>query len=158
MAVKLAACFIDLLRTSPLLAKRTLSYELAYDFSLIGISTGLRSYRVAWWINRTLDIQLMRVEPLELLLPKTEVVAWFTRYEYLIPELESSLYLLSNAGTQGFLVPEYKTLDYFLLFDQETAAILTPDLVRTMRTIKLFQAVVPVDVDQKLRSKQHLVF
>jgi len=118
----------------------------------------MRSYRTAWWINQTLDIQLQRAEPLELLLPKTEVLAWFARYEYLIPELESSLYLLSNVGTQGFLVPEYKTLDYFLLFDQETAAILTPDLVRALRTIKLFQAVVPVEVDQKLRSKQHLVF
>lgn len=141
-----------------LLAKRTLSYELDYDFSLIGISTGLRSYRTAWCINQTLEIQLARIDPLELLLPKTEVIAWFARYEYVIPELESSLYLLSNAGTQGFLVPEYKTLDYFLLFDQETAALLTPDLVRTLRTIKLFQAVVPVEVDQKLRSKQHLVF
>ncbi len=140
------------------MAKRTLSYELDYDFSLIGIATGLRSYRVAWWINQTLEIQLARIEPLELLLPKTDILAWFARYEYIIPELESSLYLLSNIGTQGFLIPEYKTLDYFLLFDQETAALLTPDLVRTLRTIKLFQAVVTVEVDQKLRSKQHLVF
>ncbi len=141
-----------------LLAKRTLSYELAYDFSLIGISTAMRSYRTAWWINQTLEISLVRDEPLELLLPRTNILAWFARYRYEIPELESCLYLLSNAGTQGYLVPEYKTLDYFLHFDQETAAILTPDLVRSLRTIKLFQAVVPVEIDQKLRSKQHLVF
>jgi hypothetical protein len=140
------------------LARRTLDYDLSYDFSLIGISSQLKPHSAAWWINKTLEIELECTDPLELLLPKTEILAWFPRYVYEVKDLEASLFLLSNAGTQGFLVPEFKELDYFLLFEGESGSLLSPDLIRSLKTIKLFQAVTEVDVNQKLRSKTHLVF
>lgn len=141
------------------LARRTLAIDIDYDFTLLGIATPMKSYQAAWWINRSLGISLVRCEPLEILLPKSDNLAYFPRYQYRWPDTEGALlHLLGNAGTQGFLVPEFKTLDYFLHFDEESSVFVDQACIRALRQIKLFQAVVQVEVDHKLRSKEHLVF
>jgi hypothetical protein len=76
-----------------------------------------------------------------------------------LPELESVLYLVANAGSAGKLVPEYgNTFDYFLLFDEIDGLLSERQLLKGLKSIRDFTVVVPIKVDDKLRSKQHLVF
>jgi hypothetical protein len=75
----------------------------------------------------------------------------------LIPESESELYILANKGTEGFLVPEMKNVDFFLLIRNY---IDEDDLKAIINKLnKLPEVLVAVELDPiKLKSKENLIF
>jgi hypothetical protein len=44
------------------LSKYTLDYEEEYDFELIGIASAVPGYKIAWHINKILDVSLKRID------------------------------------------------------------------------------------------------
>lgn len=73
------------------------------------------------------------------------------------PELETIFFLISNKGTEGYLIPEMKSTDYFILvknlFDEEELASFIAGLNR------ISDIVVAAKVDpMKLKSKENLIF
>jgi len=145
--------------TTSKLAKKLLQAELELEQSVLGISTVLKPWQVAWQMNQSLGFALKRAEDLSLLLGRAKTLSYFQKFKFELPELESVLYLVANAGSAGKLVPEYgNTFDYFLLFDEIDGLLSERQLLKGLKSIRDFTVVVPIKVDDKLRSKQHLVF
>jgi hypothetical protein len=141
------------------LAKKLLQAELELEQSVLGISTVLKPWQVAWQMNRALGFALERDEDLSLLLGRSKTLSYFQKFKFELPELESILYLVANTGSAGKLVPEYgNTFDYFILFDDIKGLLSERQLLKGLKTIRDFTVVVPIKADEKLRSKQHLVF
>jgi len=74
-----------------------------------------------------------------------------------MPESETELYVLANKGTEGFLVPEMKKVDFLLLIQNY---IHTEDLKEIINGLnKIPEVLVAMEVDpKKLKSKENLIF
>jgi hypothetical protein len=74
-----------------------------------------------------------------------------------MPQTETELYIIANKGTEGFLVPEMKKVDFFLLIrnyidDDDLKLIIS-------KLNKVPEVLVAVEVDpKKLKSKENLIF
>ncbi len=137
--------------------KTILKFELDLDFVLIAITTHLRDYMLCYKINKQLGTDFTKINDLEMLFSTDEELFYFSRYFYVIPESETEFYLLANKGTEGFLVPEMKQVDFFLLIHNY---IDKDDLKAILNGLnKISEVLVAVEVDpRKLKSKENLIF
>ena len=133
----------------------TLKYELDLDFVLIAITSSLKDYMLCFKINRQLRTEFARIEELEV--PVKDGFSFFSRYLHTNPESETDFFLLANKGTEGFLVPEMKGVDYFILI---RSFIDDEDLNNLLEGLnKLPEIVVAVEVNpERLKSKENLIF
>lgn len=137
--------------------KLTLKYEPDLDFILIAITAPLKDYRLCFKINRQLGFDLRRIEELQLLFNDKENAFYVNRYYYKPQDADTEIYLLANKGAEGFLIPEMKKADYFMLVHN----YIDPDDVLQMITglNKIPEILVAAEVDpKKLKSKENLVF
>ncbi|EOR95894.1 hypothetical protein ADIARSV_0907 [Arcticibacter svalbardensis MN12-7] len=112
---KLLVCFCTFAVFSyTILNKFTLKYELDLDFVLIAVTSSLKDYLLCFKINRQIFTDFARIEDLSVHLTNIGDV-FFSRYYYQLPESETDLFLLANKGTEGYLIPEMKNVDYFIL-------------------------------------------
>jgi hypothetical protein len=139
------------------LNKFTLKYELDLDFVLIALTVPLKDYRLCFQINKHLNIQFQRIEELVLSSTSETNTQYFSRYYYNSFNPESEYFLVANKGNEGFLIPEMKTVDFFIIIknfiDEEDLEKLIGGLHR------LPEVQVAAEVDpKKLKSKENLIF
>lgn len=136
--------------------KLTLKFELDLDFILIALTVPLKDYRLSFKINKQLNIQFCRQD--ELYLPAGENSgSYFSMYHYQYKQTETDFYLLANKGTEGFLIPEMKSADYFIMIKN---FIDDEDLETFLSGLnKIPEVQVAAEVDpKKLKSKENLIF
>ena len=84
-----------------------------------------------------------------------EGFAEFSFYSYIDEENYTEYYLLSNRGSMGYLVPEEKLSDYFLvikgLINDEK------EILKKLNQIKLVLKAYSINVEE-LKSKRNLIF
>lgn len=139
------------------LNRTTLKFELDLDFVLVAITSQLKDYMFCYKVNKYLGTDFTKITDLEMLFNADEELFYFSRYLYVIPESETELYVIANRGSEGFLIPEMKKVDFFLLIrnyiDQD-------DLKGIIsRLNKIPEVLVAAEVDpKKLKSKENLIF
>lgn len=116
----------------------------------------MRAYRLGWFLNKQLEMNLEREEDL-LLKNSEEEQLFFPRYYYYIEESERDFYLLGNKGTEGYLIPEQKEIDFFMLIFNMPVQEEAGELVKKIKSIKEIQSVFTLNPN-KLRSKENLLF
>jgi len=94
------------------LKKITLDTVYDYDFDLFGISISAKGYMFAAAINKHLNIQLKRVEDLEVRHPRQKEFDAYLVYHFQDLDLELDFYLIGNKSKQA-LIPHLKPIDYF---------------------------------------------
>ena len=83
-----------------------------YDFILFGISCHEKIYRLSWFLNRELSMELAWCDELEMQV-KGELSTYpYYRFEDL--ENETTYTLVQNRGAHGWFIPEMKQMDYLL--------------------------------------------
>ncbi len=139
------------------MTKLTLKYEPDLNFVLIAITVPLKDYRFCYALNKQLNIRFDRIDELSLKNYPNEELVYFTRYFCNVAESETDYYLLANKGTEGFLIPEMKKVDFFILIrnyiDDDSLEYLIS------RINKIPEVLVATEVDpKKLKSKENLIF
>ena len=133
----------------------TLKYELDLDFVLIAITSQLKDYMLCFKLNRQLNINFYKID--ELIIETNSSEVFFSRYQYQLPELETDVYLLANKGDQGYLIPEMKKVDYFILIRNYISQEEVEQFID--RINKLPEVLAAIEVDpRKLKSKENLIF
>lgn len=137
--------------------KLTLKLEPDLDFTLIAITAPLKDYRFCFKVNKQLSREFYRIDELKLALNTDEEPFYFSRYYYFDNRTENEYYLVANKGSESFLIPEMKTVDYFLLIfnfiDEDDIQWIISGLN------KINEVLVAAEVDpKKLKSKENLVF
>lgn len=140
------------------LNKVTLKYELDLDFVLIAITSSLKDYRLCYFINKVSGLRLSKAEDHEIWMPPPVGKAFFSRYADFSEAFDTEYYLLANkAADGGFLIPEMRHSDYFLLIrnfiDEEDLAALQ-DAIAEIPEVVVASEISP----QKLKSKENLIF
>ena len=139
------------------LNRTTLKYELDLDFVLIAITAPLKDYRLCFKINKGLHIELNRVDDLELAFKADAEPCYFSRYSFTESNTEVEFNFLANKGTEGFLIPEMKKVDYFLLIHNYIDHDDLKEVIAGLNRIP--EVAVAAEVDpKKLKSKENLIF
>lgn len=148
------------------------------DYQLIAIHTALDDYRLAYFINRKLPINLKMNED-EIHINIKEGETKFSRFHYYDKETEVSWNLIQNkneiiqqvknnsqnlfsdlnmeVSTKVFLLPEFKKVDYFLKIENTEEAIDSIAIQLLLKSIENISTAYAVDT-HKIKSKNNLIF
>jgi len=109
-----------------------LDFEEEIEYSVIGISTNLKDYRLTFYLNRLSSLQFKRVTPF--VFKHKEQEFSFSLYIYLDHNNLRNYYLISNKSNAVKLVKKYQHFDYLLLMDGEIEEDFLMDLSKQIKT------------------------
>src|SRR5260221_147637 len=98
-----------------ILNRKFLKFEIDLDFVLIAVTTSLKDYRICYLINKFLNFNFIKIPDLAVDIYRNESTILFSLYHYNWETTETDFYFIANKGTEGYLIPEMKEADYFLL-------------------------------------------
>ncbi|GAB4159103.1 MAG: hypothetical protein Tsb0033_13160 [Winogradskyella sp.] len=147
-----------------------------YDdtYKLIAIHCGLEDYRLAYLLNKSLDLRLQRKTEdidMEYLTSSYSIFEWNNSSQYVTWNLvsnvckkeEDSLYSTGLFQTNEKviktfnLVPEYKKVDYFIKISDEIQNVNEKLILNKLQNIPYIITSYSVN-PSKLKSKDHLIF
>jgi hypothetical protein len=137
------------------MTKFVLKLEDDYDFYLIGLSCHHKDYRLCYELNKLLEIDLVRDN--DLIINKQKENASFSFSLYIDDENHREYYLIANKGTKGYLVPEQKTADFFLMVKGVIDESDRGHLVKEIKALDIVLAAYAVQVSE-LKSRENLLF
>ncbi len=111
--------------------KRKLEAEFDYDFSLVGIISAQKEYKLAWLFNRQLDLQLSKAKDIEiefLKRPKLIISNYLFETEHCSFRLMKNKSMDEFSDNSAYLLPELKRFDYFVIFQGFEDTISNRDL------------------------------
>ena len=144
------------------------------DYTLIAIHSSLEDYRLAYFVNRELEIRLEKcLKDISFIQKKNK--AYFSRYTFeddandaawnliqnknsLVSTQITNISLFTEAGlsvtTSALFIPELKTVDYILKVENAEAE---DDVISKLLDIKYIATAYKID-HYKLKSKNNLIF
>ncbi|MFN3998376.1 IPExxxVDY family protein [Algoriphagus sp.] len=138
--------------------KTKLFVEPIFDFELLGLVSPVKDYKMAWLINRELNLDLVKSEDIQiefLSSPRLEIS------QYLLSLPHGFIQLLKNKALNtsqqlAYLIPELRNLDYFLLVQDQTQQTSITTFVEHLAKNAYIQSVVRLDIS-KIKSKENLL-
>ena len=148
------------------------------DYHLIAIHTSLEDYRLAFFINQKLPINLSKsLNEIQINIKEGETK--FSRFYYHNIEKEISWNLIQNKGavvqqkkdnsqnlfsnltlevaTKVYLLPEFKKVDYFLKIENLDETMNGTKIQTALNSIDNISAIYTVETN-KIKSKNNLIF
>ncbi len=87
----------------------TLECAEEFDFAVLAINSHIKGYKLCWNINSSMQLNFEKKNDHNI---KKDL--WFSRYTYISDEgIEYDL--LANRSKKGYLVPNQKSINYFLV-------------------------------------------
>lgn len=148
------------------------------DYNLIAIHTALEDYRLAYFINKKLPINLGKSKD-EVHIQIKDRETQFSRFYYYDVENTISWNLIQNKNevfqqkqnttqdlfsdsllemaTKVYLLPEFKKVDYFLKIENTEDMIDMSEIKKILNTIENVSTAYAVDTNQ-IKSKNNLIF
>lgn len=148
------------------------------DYDLIAIHTSLEDYRLAYFINQKLPINLSKSKN-EIQINIKEGETNFSRFHYNDTENDVSWDLIQNkneviqykngnaqnlfsdvtmeVSTKVFLLPEFKKVDYFFKIENNDDTVNVSKIQLLLNTIDNVSTVYTIDTSQ-IKSKNNLIF
>ena len=140
-----------------ILNRKILKFEIDLDFVLIAVTTSLKDYRICYLINKYLNFNLLKTTDLEVEINPGAGPVYFSKYAYNWEASDTDFYFIANKGTDGYLVPEMRKTDYFLLIRNYIDDDDLDSLVSTLNRIPEIVAAVKID-PKKIKSRENLLF
>ena len=150
---------------------QVLTLELEDDYALIGVHSTEEDYRLAYLLNKHLNMHLMRFHDA---LDFEDSEAQFPLFEYKDEKKYLNYYLINNTHlrfvdqenseslfggnyTMSYLVPEKKNVDYFLKIEGSPDELFEESLAADLKQIDQVITAYPID-PESLKSKNNLIF
>lgn len=138
--------------------KSKLVFEPSFDFELLGLVSPVKDYKMAWLINKVMDLNLVRDNDFLLdfiSAPRLEISNYFLPMPFGFIQLLKNK-ALNSSQQLAYLIPELRSMDYFLLIQDETEQTSCQNFVSLLSQNPFIQSVVRLDVS-KLKSKENLL-
>ncbi|SEO41844.1 hypothetical protein SAMN05192574_10828 [Mucilaginibacter gossypiicola] len=140
-----------------ILNRKFLKFEIDFDFVLIAVTSSLKDYRVCFLINKYLNFNFSKTDDLEVdIYPGAEPVL-FSLYRYSWETTETDFFFIGNKGSEGYLVPEIKSADYFLMIRNYIDDNELDTIISSLNKIPEIVAAVKID-PKKIKSRENLLF
>ena len=107
----------------------TLEYAEEFDFAVLAINSHIKAYKLCWNINSSIQLNFEKINDHNI---KKDM--WFSRYTYISDDgIEYDL--LANRSKKGYLVPNQKSINYFLVVKNDYWEQEKPDFMSKLRNI-----------------------
>lgn len=140
-----------------ILNRKFLKFEIDFDFVLIAITTSLKDYRICYLINKSLNFNFTRSNDLSVDIYQGAEPVLFSLFHYQWETTETDFYFIGNKGSDGYLVPEIRSADYFIMIRNYIDDDDLDSLVSTINKIPEVVAAVKID-PKKIKSRENLLF
>jgi hypothetical protein len=140
-----------------ILNRKTLKFEIDLDFVLIAITTSLKDYRICYLVNKYLHFNFSKSTDLEVDILQGNGPVFFSLYQYHWEASETDFFFIANKGSDGYLIPEMRKADYFLMIKNYIDDDDLDKLVSTLNRIPEIVAAVKID-PKKIKSRENLLF
>ena len=112
-----------------------------FDFSVLGVNSHEKAYKFCWILNKNLHKHFIKVKN-----HKGDTNNGFQRYSHR-KKLGGVKYdVISNRSENGYLLNEYKTIDYFLVIDPST--FYEENIIKSLTKIKEILFVFQLDLSK----------
>ncbi|GAB7255826.1 IPExxxVDY family protein [Polaribacter sp. OB-PA-B3] len=142
------------------------------EYSLIGIHTALEDYRLAYLLNKNLNIKFSKSTK-NLEFEKDKNLASFSIYNFSSKKYDYDWFLIANSfknenqtqsselllttETRTYLIPEKKKVDFFIKISGEVGDAYVINTVKKIKEIE--QVITSYSIDKNtLKSKDFLIF
>ena len=133
--------------------KHKLTGDFSPEYSVIGISSQARGYKLAMQVNEKLDLHMRRVEDF----PKHgNEERYYALYEDQAKDSRRIYYLLSNRHQEGLLIPALKGIDGFLVIFENLSQAEVTELLLLLRKGQGIQAAYEIKVET-VKDFDHLL-
>jgi hypothetical protein len=136
-------------------SKLIIDYE--YNFELIGITTAVRGYKLAWELNQRLGINLVKQPDLVVGFKNNEEKS-FSFYSFETPLNRLKVFKNRPADQETgkyFLIPEFPHFDFIILAAMEEHK--HQQLIDLLKSVPSIQLVSSISLDG-LKSKSNFIF
>jgi hypothetical protein len=140
-----------------ILNRKNLKFEIDFDFVLIALTTSLKDYRICYLINKYLNFNFARADDLKLEIGLTGGPALFSLYKYSWESTETDFYFIGNKGSDGYLIPEMRGTDYFILIRYYIDDDDLDNIISALNKIPEIVAAVKIE-PKKIKSRENLLF
>jgi hypothetical protein len=140
-----------------ILNRKFLKFEIDFDFVLIAITTSLKDYRICYLIKKSLNFNFTRSNDLSVDIYQGAEPVLFSLFHYQWETTETDFYFIGNKGSDGYLVPEIRSADYFIMIRNYIDDDDLDSLVSTINKIPEVVAAVKID-PKKIKSRENLLF
>jgi hypothetical protein len=140
--------------------KTRLAADYSINFTLLGLTSTSKEYKLAWYINNLLQINLKKQD---------DIIIQFLNDDKLI--ISNFLYLSENSlvrlvknkshqdddSSSLYLIPELKNFDYFLQISDEAESFDLQEVISKLSKGGVIEFITRID-SEKLKSKENLIF
>ena len=148
------------------------------DFNLLAIHTSMEDYRLAYFLNQKLQLNLSKNKE-EIKVKNKEGSTYFSRFTFEdtkkdvfwnLIENENEITLKQNNINQGlftesknsfttkdFLLPEYKKVNFFLKIEAPKESVIPSEIATLIKSIDKISTVYYIDLEN-IKSKNNLIF
>jgi len=139
------------------LNRKVLKFEIDLDFVLIAVTTSLKDYRICYYINKCLNFNFTRIDDLSLDTHVNGSPLLFSLYHYVWESTETDFYFIGNKGSDGYLVPEMREADFFIMIKNYIDDDDLESMISALNKIPEIVAAVKID-PKKIKSRENLLF
>jgi hypothetical protein len=132
-----------------------LKIDTRFPFLTIGISCHENDYRLIWAVNAKLNTAFVKIDDFNDYIT-TGAEKSFSRYFFEDADRYISFYILSNRCDNGYLVPEYRKVDYFLFLKGETEPGFAEAMVGKLKQVEIISTAFLIDI-HSLKSARKLL-
>ena len=138
--------------------RKILKFEIDLDFILIAITASLKDYRACYLINKHLSFNFVRVDDLTVdNINGGNDRCYFSLFRCNWEASETDFYFIANKGSNGYLVPEMRKADYFLLIKNYIDETDLENLISSINKIPEIVTALKID-PKKIKSRENLLF
>ncbi len=152
--------------------KLRLNSDYEKDYTLFGIVSHQRDYRLIWSINEKMHLHLEKMEDLKIFQDKKNEINTFSLYYYNEPNTFKSYFFISNMGEKGPLFIEHRQTNFLLLIKGNVSQTLKDEIshdlftneyvlkvhsipISTIKNIDNFLSDMELDMMEMLKKKKN---
>lgn len=140
-----------------ILNRKILKFEFDLDFVLVALTAPVKDYRICYLINKFLQFNFSREPDLTVETGPDSAPSLFAMFRYKPAETGPDFYFIANKGSGGYLVPEMRKTDYFLMIKNYIDDNELELLLGALNRIPEVVAAVKID-PKKIKSRENLLF
>ena len=131
-----------------------------YDFKVLALISSVKAYKLAWAVNKLLNVQLCKSEDIHFdLLNESNLC--FTNYvfetEYYSLRMVKNKACEFNNVSKPFFLPELKEYDFILMLGGEVFKEEYNIIIEKVKSLSIVQYIKYIEVEN-LKSKENLIF
>ncbi len=127
------------------LISKTPSYP---DIAIIGINSQLKDYRLAFFLNKDIDLSLNRLNDLPVFAEKENLTPEYPLFYCHQPDNRAHFFLMGNNHAVSKIIPVYKQADYLLMVRGQFELENITSLTQNIRKINGVQLVFNLDLSK----------